>query len=69
MYSQIWNYAASFQISTFMYLWAIYIFSRSGHLYKLLTDTGMWEFGNEAAQFNFCKYLWIFVNICEIVRL
>ncbi len=52
MYSQEWNCAASFQIPTFMYLWAIYKFPESVcifdcskigrpvlRIYKSLTDT------------------------------
>ncbi len=60
MCSQKWNCATSFPISTFMCLWAIYIFpvsvcpfgcSKIGRLilgiYKLLTDTWMWKLGTE----------------------
>ncbi len=59
MYAQKWNSSASFSISKFMYLWAIYIFpgsvclfgcSKIGRLilglYKSFTDTWMWKLGN-----------------------
>ncbi len=60
-----WGLLASFQIPTFMYLWAIYIFPGSVCLfgcikigwpmlgiYKLLTDTWMWKLGDRTFIYN-----------------
>ncbi len=68
LYSQKRNCAATVTISTFMCLSAIYIFPESFcifsyksrpilGLYKSFTDTWMWNFGTEAAQFLFWEYL------------
>ncbi len=69
-YSLKWNCRASVPIPTFMFLWAIYIFSGSVCLfwcrkiggpivgiYKLLPDTLIVEIGTEAAQFLFEEYI------------
>jgi hypothetical protein len=68
-YSQKRHCAALVLISTFMCLWAIYIFPWSAclfcwrkicgpilGLYKSLTDTWMWKLETETAQFLFWKY-------------
>jgi hypothetical protein len=83
MYSFSGNCAASVPISTFMCLWAIYIFPGSVHIfscnridrpivgtYKSLTDTWIWEIGTEAAQFLLWEYLlWISVLcLCSAIK-
>ncbi len=61
-YSQEWNCAASFPITKLMYLWAIYIFPRSVHLFWCSrnrikrSQVFEWEWiGNEASQFHFSE--------------
>ena len=48
MYSQKWNCAASFPISTFLYLWAIYILPRSVHLFSCKQNKRSWEYINRS---------------------
>ncbi len=61
-YSQRWNCAASFPISTFLYLWAIYILPRSVRLFCCIVFSDF--IGNEAAQFHFEEYLIKFSGQC-----
>jgi hypothetical protein len=70
------NCAASFPISTFMYLWAIYIFPWSvlvlGRpilgIYKSLKDTWMWKLGDRTLWFCFENnkatqfHFWEYIN-------
>jgi len=73
MYSFSGNCAASVQISTFICLWAIYIFPGSVHIFPAAEKADQsWEYINrpqthecrnwaEAAEFLFCEYFfWIF---------
>ena len=83
MYSQNRNCAASVPISTFMCLWAIYIFPHSAHLfscsrigrpimgiYKLLTETGSRNWGLRPRSFisgNFGFEFSVYC-LCSVVR-
>ncbi len=73
MYSQKLNWAASFPIPTFMYLWKFYIpgsvcLFGSSKIGRPITDTWMWEKGdmqnilillgnNKVTQLNFWQYI------------
>jgi hypothetical protein len=58
MYSQKWKCVASLPISTFMYLWVIYIFPGSVTYIQKYMNEGI---GSDAAHFNLWEYLfWIF---------
>ncbi len=46
MYCQKWNCAASHPISTFTYLWTVYIFSGSFWLFGCIYERGNWETTN-----------------------
>ncbi len=49
IYSQKWNCAASLTISTFIFIYSHYL-SSIVVLYKLLTDTWMWKFGEKTLE-------------------
>jgi hypothetical protein len=64
IYTQKWNCAASFPVSTFMYLWAIYIFPGSVYLFccRKIRNIGIAHIymnvgiRNEAVQFHLWEY-------------
>jgi hypothetical protein len=77
MYFQKRNCAASIPISTFMCLWAIYIYPGSVHIfswsrirrpivgiYKSFTDTWMWKLGLRLRNFVFRIFVSNFSALC-----